>query len=98
MAELKRNDFVFTIGYQGDTAIVDGTARKRYGKLSAAELLDEGLFRAAFCAAQYDDELDTFVSKFREVTAIDVKSAEDLQRMYGVFGIPDSIRSVSAVS
>jgi len=98
MADLKRNDFVFTIGYQGETAIVDGAARKRYGTLTAPELLDEGLFRAAFCAAMYDGELDTFVPKYREVTGIDVRSAEDLQRMYGVFGIPESIRSVSAVS
>ncbi|MFP4209702.1 MAG: hypothetical protein ACLFR8_00560 [Alkalispirochaeta sp.] len=98
MAELKRNDFVFTIGYQGETAIVDGAARKRYGRSTAAELLEEGLFRAAFCAALYDGELEAFVPRFREVSGIEVTSAEDLQRLYGVFGIPESIRSVSVVS
>lgn len=98
MATIKRGDFIFTIGYQGDTAIVDGAARKKYGKMSAAELLDAGLYRAAFCAALYDGELAEFVPIFREKSGIAVETPESLQRMYGVFGLPESIGTVSVIS
>ena len=35
--EMKREDFVFTIGYQGDTALIDGRARKDFSKLTTEE-------------------------------------------------------------
>jgi hypothetical protein len=89
---------VFTIGYQGDTAIVDGSARKRFGKLGARELLEKGLYRSAFCAALYDGELETFLPEFQETTGIPAETPEALQRMYGVFGAPDSIDKVSVIS
>lgn len=98
MANVKRSDFICTIGYQGDTAIVDGSARKKYGSMSADELLDTGLYRSAFCAAFYDGILDEFLPRFREVTGMDVDSAISLQRIYGVFGTPDSITKVAVVS
>ncbi len=98
MAEMKRSDFIFTIGYQGDTAVVDGKARKRYGSMSAGELLKEGLYRPAFCAALYDGELETFFPDYIAATGIDASSPEALQRMYGVFEIPESVTKVSIVS
>lgn len=98
MADVKRGDFVCTIGYQGDTAIVDGDARKKYGKMRAEELLAEGLYRSAFCAALYDDEIESFLPTFREVTGMAIDSAEMLHRMYGVFGTPDAITKVAVVS
>ena len=98
MAEIKRNDFVFTIGYQGDTAIVDGSARKRYGRMSATQLLDEGLLRPAVCAALYDEVVETFLPRFVEKTGIDVRTKEDLQRLFGVFGVSDAAPKVSVIS
>ncbi len=98
MADVKRSDFIFTIGYQGDTAIVDGSARKRFGAMNATQLLEEGLYRSAFCAALYDGELDKFLPLFREATEIDMASIEGLQRMYGVFGTPETVTKVSVVS
>ena len=98
MAAIKRSDFVFTIGYQGDTAIVDGSARKRYGKLTARDLLEKGLYRSAFCAALYDEEMETFLPEYRDATGMDARTPEALQRMYGVFGAPDSIDKVSVIS
>ena len=98
MASVKRSDFICTIGYQGDTAIVDGAARKKYGSMSASELLAAGLYRSAFCAAFFDGVLEEFLPRFRDVTGIDVDSAASLQRMYGVFGTPDTITKVTVVS
>lgn len=98
MAVVKRSDFIFTIGYQGDTAIVDGSARKRYGAMNARQLVEEGLYRSAFCAALYDGELEEFLPLFREATGLELASVEGLQRMYGVFATPDADTKVSVVS
>jgi hypothetical protein len=53
---LSREDFVFTIGYDGPAAVVDGQARKRFGSLSTRELAEKGLFRAAYSSAVYSKD------------------------------------------
>ena len=50
---LSREDFVFTIGYDGSAAVVDRQAKRKYGKLSTQELAGKGLFRAAYSSALY---------------------------------------------
>ena len=50
---LPREDFVFTIGYDGPVAVVDRQAKKKYGKLSTRELAEKGLFRSAYSSAVY---------------------------------------------
>lgn len=50
---LSREDFVFTIGYDGPAAVVDRHAKKNYGKLSTQELAGKGFFRAAYSSAVY---------------------------------------------
>lgn len=94
---MKRDDFVWTIGYQDETAIVDGPARKRYKNCSAEALLEDGLFRAAFCAAVYDGVTETFLPEFVEKTGIAADSVVYLQRLYGVFGIPEGTQKVSII-
>ena len=51
---ISRGDFVFTIGYEGNTAVVDGAMKKRYGSLSAEQLAEKGLYKQALCAVIYD--------------------------------------------
>ena len=53
---LSREDFVFTIGFDGPSAVVDAQAKKKYGKLSTRELLEKGLFRAAYSSAVYSKD------------------------------------------
>ncbi|MCL2093909.1 MAG: hypothetical protein FWH12_06910 [Treponema sp.] len=50
---LSREDFIFTIGYDGPAAVVDNQAKRRYAKLSTRELAERGLFRAAYSSALY---------------------------------------------
>ena len=95
---MKREDFIFTIGYHGGTAIVDGTARRQYGKKEPHELLEAGLYRAAFCAALYDGRLEAFLPVFAERTSIEVESAEQLKRLFGVFDIPENLEKVSVIT
>jgi hypothetical protein len=94
---MKREDFVCTIGFQGDTAIVDGTARRRYGKKTPDELLEAGLFRSAFCAALYDGTLEEFVPRFAQASGVAVESGETLKRLFGVFSVPEQAPRVKAV-
>ena len=53
---LSREDFVFTIGYDGPVAVVDKQAKRKYGKLSTRELAEKGLFRAAYSSAVYSGD------------------------------------------
>jgi hypothetical protein len=86
---LSREDFVFTIGYDGAAAIVDGRARRQYGKLSTMELAEEGLYRAAFASAFFDREKDAgpmmeFIRFFNAKAGTSYTKAEELQRLFGV--------------
>ncbi|AFG36309.1 hypothetical protein [Spirochaeta africana] len=97
---MKREDFIFTIGYSGMTAVVDAAGRKRYGKLTPDQLLEKGLYRSAFAAAVYDDDqerLQRFVGDFREKTSIQVESVDQVRRLFGVYTVPQGISRVILV-
>ena len=87
-----REDFVFTIGYDGPVAVVDKQAKRKYGRLSTRELAEKGLFRAAYSSAVYAgnpeelklvaDVYNTLVGKSSEAAPqVDLSSME---RLFGV--------------
>ena len=89
---LSREDFVFTIGYDGPTAVVDRQARRKYGKLSTRELAEKGLFRAAYSSALYSDnkEDQKFVAEAYNQLGKNSKaeySEADLSGMNRLFGV-----------
>ena len=97
---MTRDEFVFTIGFQDDAAIVDSRAMKRFRKLSTMELAREGLYRAAFCSAIHSgsqEETDQFVAYFGEQTGMDGLTVERLQRLFGVYTVPDQIKRIVTV-
>ncbi len=97
---MTREDFVFSVGYQGIAAIVDKSARSKYGKLSTAELAEKGLFRASLCSALYADseeEMKSVTEIYNSRNRADVKSPEDMKRLLGVFGVPDNITKIIAI-
>ena len=97
---MKREDFVFTIGYNGTRAVVDAKARREYGKLGTEELLKEGFYRAAFCSALYtgdEEELETFRRAYAGKTGQQVDSILSLKRLFGIFEVPDSVSRVEAI-
>ncbi len=100
---MTREEFTFTIGFQGDTAIVDKRAKRLYGRLSTMELAEKGLYRAAFCSAVFSgnrQEMDEFIRHFAEKTAsADPKSGrleseDQFKRLFGVYTVPDEIKRV----
>jgi hypothetical protein len=95
---LSREDFVFTIGYDGASAIVDGRAKRQYGKLSTMELAEEGLYRAAFASAFFDREkkpeiMKEFIQFFNSKAGTAFTKPEELQRLFGV-NVEDVSRSI----
>jgi len=97
---VKRSEFVFTIGFQGDAAIVDRRAERRYAKLGTMELAGEGLYRAAFSSAIYsgdEAEMNEFVRFFAEKTGMEGLTADRLKRLFGVYTVPDEVKKIITV-
>jgi hypothetical protein len=97
---MTRSEFVFTIGFQGDAAVVDKRAQRRYGNLNTMELAGEGLFRAAFCSAIHsadDREIDDFVRYFGGKTGMSDITADRLKRLFGVYTVPNEVKKIIAV-
>ena len=84
---ISREDFMCTIGYEGTTAIVDGKAKARFGKLSTVALAEAGQYRAAFASALHSgkpDELAAFASIFNAKAGTSYTSADEFMRLFGV--------------
>jgi hypothetical protein len=92
---LSRSDFIFTIGYDGHSAVVDGQAKKLYSKLSAVELAKKGLFRAAYSSAicSKDPKEPEIVAEIYNKAANSSVPQESFQRLFGVFNV-DVDRSI----
>jgi hypothetical protein len=87
---LSREDFIFTIGYDGPAAVVDGQAKRRYGSLSGRELAEKGLFRAAYSSAIYSKdpaELDAVLEIYNRTSGESYTAASSLDRLFGVFPV-----------
>ena len=87
---LSREEFVFTIGYDGPAAVVDSQAKRRYGSLSTKELAEKGLFRAAYSSAIWSKdpkEIETLVAIYNRASGSSLTAASPLERLFGVFPI-----------
>lgn len=99
---LSRENFIFTIGYDGPAAVVDSHAKRKYGRLSTAELAEKGLFRAAFSSSVYSQDpgeqrlVAEAYYKVRGRSAADVSDADvaALGKLFGVF-LVDVNRSIA---
>lgn len=94
---MTREEFVFTIGFQGDAAIVDAKAKRQYGKHTTRELAEQGLYRAAFCSAIYsanESEMNEFVEFFAEKSGMAGFSVDRLKQLFGVYTVPDEVKRV----
>ncbi len=97
---MRREDFMFTIGYDGDTAIIDGKARKRYGKLTTEELAGAGLFKPAFCSALFsgnESEIQLVIDAYSRGEGSSYTSEDDLKRLFGVYEVRQDITKVKAL-
>ena len=95
---MKRNEFVFLIGFEGKSAFVDSAMVKRFGRKSTRELLELGYYKAAFCSALYENKTeaeDELVAWFGEHDIYAGKSFSELKVIFGVKGVPENVQVVS---
>ena len=84
---ISREDFIFAIGFDADQAVVDGRAKREFGKLSTRELAEAGQWRAAFASALWsgkDEEMKDFQEFYNRASGSGYKSVEELKRLFGV--------------
>ncbi len=84
---ISREDFIFTIGYDGERAVVDSKAKRQYGANSTMELAELGLYRAAFSSALYskdEAEMRAFIEFFNTKAGTAYTTAEEVRRLFGV--------------
>ena len=98
---LSREDFIFTIGYDGPHAVVDSQAKRRYGSLSTRELAERGLYRAAYASVVYarrsaengtgqegwESGLAAFVEIYNRNSGATLTADSPLDRLFGVFPV-----------
>lgn len=97
---MKREDFVFTIGYQGSSAVVDGSSKRRYGKMGVEELLDKGQYRFAVSAALYDGDpkaIELIISRYNQQAGTELRDVDQLKKLFGVILPPEQITSTIIV-
>jgi hypothetical protein len=85
---ISREDFVFTIGFDGAVAIIDGRAKKEFGKLKTMQLAEKGLYRAAFSSALFSGdaaEIAGFIVYFNAKAGTKYTEASQLSRLFGVY-------------
>jgi hypothetical protein len=93
---LPREDFIFTIGYDGPVAVIDKQAKNKYGKLSTRELVEKGFYRAAYSSAVYSGNTDDikFVSEaYYRLIGNSSGDFSGLERLFGV-SLVDVKRSI----
>jgi hypothetical protein len=102
---ISRQDFTFTIGYEGNIAVVDGALKKRYGSLTAEQLAEKQLYKQAICRAVYEqssgktagEALQTVLGIYNRNAAKKIDNVEDLKRTFGVQGVPEGIAKVTII-
>ncbi len=83
---IPREDVVCAIGYDGNAALVDRAARKRYGSMTTAQLVEAGLFRAAAASAIWSGSAEELahVAEAYNRTANTSYPVEAISRLFGV--------------
>ena len=101
---MKREEFIATVGYQGDTALVDRNILSAVKGLNTNELLEKGLFKAAFCSALFSSSKDNgsleeklVLDYYNSKNQAQIPSVDGLKRLFGVYNIPENIEKTTLI-
>lgn len=98
---MKKEDFIFTVGSYDNVVIVDKTLKRKYRTKTSRQLADIGLYKPAFCAAFFDREtgagsgqsdLEYLLSVINKNESCHYASVDVLNRLFGVFSVPQNVR------
>ncbi len=91
---MRRDDYVFCIGFEGSAAIVDGKLARSHAGWSAVRLAEAGLFKPAVAAALFDGsaaDLEAVRALYNARGGVPVQGVEELKRTFGLSGVPDGV-------
>lgn len=97
---MRRADFVFCIGYDGSTAIVDGRLQRTHAGQGPVALAEAGLYKQALAAALYDGDSAAsaaVLARYNSRTVHPVGSVAELERLYGTTAAPEGVSKVSTI-
>ena len=97
---MRREDFVFCIGFEGSTAIVDGRLMRRHRSATTRQLAEAGLYKQAVCSAVFsssDDDLKEILSIYNGRSASPIGTVDDLKRTFGVSSVPEGVKKITVV-
>lgn len=83
---MELNNFINTIGYDGNSAIVDKLSFSENKNKNLKDLLDKGKFHAAAAYAVYNDDengLQTIADKYNELSGSHYKK-DQIKRLFGI--------------
>ena len=97
---LKREDYIFVIGFDGSTAFVNKNMRSIHRSKSARELADDGLFPEAYRSAVFDKDEESaayVLEKFNQISSVKYDKVSDLDRLFGVQSPDTGVTGIIAV-
>jgi hypothetical protein len=97
---MRREDFVFCIGFEGSTAIIDGRLLRRHGSQTTRQLAEAGLFKQALASAVFSgsaQELEEVLALYNQGTSTPVRSTDELKRIFGISGVAEGVKKVTVV-
>ena len=95
---MTRNAFVFCIGYDGGTAIVDRKLEAQYGRLDTRALYAKGLYKPAVASAIFAknaEDLEWMRQEYSRTTGRDLRDVDALKRTVGVGEVYPTIQRTS---
>jgi len=98
---MKQQEYIFTIGFSGNTAIVDGAAMKQYGKMGSDELAERGLFKPALAAAFFSGDteaLNRIVASYNRAAGTNFEGPDQIMRVFGLEPAPENLEKVKVLS
>ncbi len=97
---MKIEEFSNTIGYSGNSSIVDKSNLKQMGKMDVDALLKAGMYKQAFSKALFEDNreaMEQVLKEYNRVSGSSYSSVQELKRLFGVFTVPEGISKVNRI-
>ena len=94
---MKQEDFMFTVGYNGDEAIVNKQTELAGKNLSVKELVDKGMFKPALCLALKNEDKDGIqylIDTYNKISGSTYHTEMQIMRLFGVYAEPEKISKV----
>lgn len=94
---MKQEDFMFTVGYNGDEAIVNKQTELAGKNLSVKELVDKGMFKPALCNALKNEDKDGIkylIDTYNNISGSNYSTEMHIMRLFGVYAEPEKISKV----